>query len=173
MKKPTVAAVLALVMPVIIHSAEAAPSGKSEKFAKMAAVSDMFEIESSQLALEKSDNQQVKDFAQTMVNDHQKTTDELKDLAQKQDLRLPQQPDPLHAAMVKQLKSAAGAKFDARYAAMQLKGHKQAVALFERYAKNGDNEQLKAWAEQTLPTLKTHLDHAQALEAKGHPQASR
>jgi hypothetical protein len=44
MKKTTVAAVLALVMPILIHSAQAAPSGKSQKFAKMAALATCLKL---------------------------------------------------------------------------------------------------------------------------------
>ncbi len=41
--------------------------------------------------------------------------------------------------------------------------HKAAVSLFERYGKGGENEQLKDWANRTLPTLQHHLGMAQQL----------
>jgi putative membrane protein len=45
----------------------------------------------------------------------------------------------------------------------QVSAHKDAVSLFERYGKGGDNDQLKSWATQTLPTLQHHLDMAQTI----------
>jgi putative membrane protein len=47
---------------------------------------------------------------------------------------------------------------------MQVSAHKDAVDLFERYAKGGDNAALKAWADKTLPALRHHLEMAQNLE---------
>jgi putative membrane protein len=47
---------------------------------------------------------------------------------------------------------------------MQLKGHQDAVALFEAYSKSGDNADLKKWAAKTLPHLKQHLSMAQKLK---------
>ena len=46
---------------------------------------------------------------------------------------------------------------------MQVDAHKDAVSLFERYSKGGDNADLKSWAGKTLPALKHHLEMAQAL----------
>jgi putative membrane protein len=47
---------------------------------------------------------------------------------------------------------------------MQVSAHKDAVSLFERYSKSGDNPKLKDWAGKTLPTLRHHLEMAQALD---------
>jgi putative membrane protein len=63
------------------------------------------------------------------------------------------------------LKSFKGTDFSSRYDSDQLSGHKDAVSLFERYAKAGDNPKLKDWADKTLPTLRHHLEMAQDLTA--------
>jgi len=49
-------------------------------FVKEAAQSDMFEIQSSQLAEQKSDDAATKTFAQKMVTDHTKTTNDIKSM---------------------------------------------------------------------------------------------
>lgn len=51
--------------------------------------------------------------------------------------------------------------FASNYADMQVSAHKGAVSLFERYAKSGENGELKKWARTTLPTLKHHFEMAQ------------
>jgi putative membrane protein len=135
-------------------------------FVKEAAVSDMFEIRSSQLAQERG-NTSEKPFAATMIKDHQKTSDELKAMVAGGDLKaeLPTALDSSHQSKLDKLKSLDGADFSSRYDSDQLSGHKDAVSLFERYAKAGDDPKLKAWAEQTLPTLRHHLEMAQSLAA--------
>jgi putative membrane protein len=62
------------------------------------------------------------------------------------------------------LKAKDGKDFDQAYDQAQLKGHQDAVALFEAYAKGGDNADLKKWAAATLPHLKQHLAMAQKLK---------
>jgi putative membrane protein len=51
-----------------------------------------------------------------------------------------------------------------QYRAVQVDAHEDAVSLFQRYAKGGDSETLKAWAAKTLPALQHHLDMAKALD---------
>jgi putative membrane protein len=135
----------------------------TQDFVTEAAQSDMFEIQSSQLAQQKSDNAQVKSFAQQMVTDHTKTTDELKPLAQQANVTPPTQMSSSQQSMLDKLKSLNGGDFSKQYVDDQVSGHKDAVSLFERYGKGGDNGPLKSWATQTLPTLQHHLDMANQL----------
>ena len=124
----------------------------------------MFEIQSSQLAQERG-NASEKSFAATMIADHQKTSDELKSMISSGDVKaeLPTALDSLHQSEIDRLKSLKGADFSSRYDSDQLSGHKDAVSLFERYAKGGDNSKLKGWADKMLPTLRHHLEMAQDL----------
>jgi putative membrane protein len=135
-------------------------------FVKEAATSDMFEIQSSQIAQERG-NASEKSFAATMIKDHQKTSEDLKSMISSGDLKaeLPTALDSSHQSKIDKLKSLKGADFSSRYDGDQLDGHKDAVSLFERYAKGGDNSKLKDWADKTLPTLRHHLKMAQDLTA--------
>jgi putative membrane protein len=78
-------------------------------------------------------------------------------------VQLPQELDATHKAKLDKLSSLSGGPFERQFKTDQVEGHKQAIAQFERYAKSGDNPDLKKWAQETLPTLKTHLQHAEAL----------
>ena len=137
------------------------------EFARMAAMSDMFETESSRLAEGRSQNADVRQFAQHMIRDHQKTTTELKGmLPQLQGVSAAQMPtslDQQHQALLQQLQGAQGAQFDRVYVQQQVQAHQQAVDLFGNYARAGDTAQLKQWASQTLPALQQHLQQAQQL----------
>jgi putative membrane protein len=138
----------------------------TDEFVKKVAISDMFEVESSQLALSKKPDRDTAPFAKRMVKDHTKTTRELKTLVQagKVKAELPSALDAEHKKKLDDLRSLEGKPFDTAYDQAQREGHQQAVALFESYAKNGDNADLKKWAAKTLPHLKMHLTMAQKLK---------
>ena len=133
-------------------------------FVKEVAISDMFEIESSKLAEQKG-NGQEKSFAQQMVADHTKTSSELKQMVTsgKVKAELPSTLDTSHQSKLDKLKDASGQHFSSDFGSDQVNAHKDAVSLFERYAKSGENADLKDWAGKTLPTLQHHLDMAQEL----------
>jgi putative membrane protein len=138
----------------------------AQDFATKVAISDMFEIQSSQLALSKQPDADTKPFAEKMVQDHQKTSNELKALVDggKVKATLPTALDAEHQKLLDDLKAKNGKDFDQSYDQVQLKAHRDAVALFEAYAKTGDNSDLKSWAGQTLPHLKEHLSMAEKLK---------
>lgn len=140
-----------------------APS--TQDFVTEAADSDMFEIQSSQLALQKVSDAATKDFADKMITDHSKTSADLKNLVQSGKVKadVPASLDSSHQSMLDKLKSLNGSDFETRYHEDQVKGHKEAVDLFSRYGKGGKNAELRAWAEGTLPTLQHHLSMAEDL----------
>jgi len=168
MQKLVIAAIAAVAL-VLPAQAQKSQSSATSDFVQKVAISDMFEIQSSRLAQQKSNNDGVKTFAQHMVTDHTKTTDELKPIAQKiQGVQIPVQLDATHQKMLDKLNGLSGAKFDVAYKADQVQGHVQAVRLFAAYAKNGDNADLKKWAHDTLPTLREHLRMARAVPRDQH-----
>lgn len=136
----------------------------TQEFVKDVANSDMFEIAESKLAAERGDAK-TKSFANRMLKDHEKTTTELKSMVQSQkvDVTPPTDLDSTHQRKVDKLKELKGGDFDKHYGEDQISAHKEAVSLFERYSKSGDNPALKEWAAKTLPTLQEHLQMAQSL----------
>jgi putative membrane protein len=131
-------------------------------FVTEAAQSDMFEIQSGKLAASKTQGD-VQKFANQMVTDHTKTTDEMKGLAPSANAPLPTEMDSSQQSMLDKLKGLNGDDFRKQYISDQVSAHKTAVSLFQRYGKSGDNEKLKAWANATLPTIQHHLDMANDL----------
>ncbi|AHG49170.1 membrane protein (plasmid) [Rhizobium leguminosarum bv. trifolii CB782] len=137
---------------------------KTEDFVKEAATSDMFEIASSKLAVERGDDA-TKAFAQQMVTDHQKTTDELKALVSggKVKATLPTAMTSGQQSMLDKLNGLQGDDFNKQYHSDQESAHEDAVDLFKRYGDEGDNPELKAWAASTRPALEHHLQMANEL----------
>ena len=70
-------------------------------------------------------------------------------------------------SMLTKLKGLHGSDFTSQYHSDQVSAHKDAVSLFERYAKGGDSNALKSWAGKTLPILQDHLKMAQDLNKNG------
>ena len=166
------AALLALAAPLHAQTAPSAAtnaeqgsvSAETKTFVTTAAMTDMFEIQAGQLALKKADDPAFQDFAQLTIVDHTKTSQQLRPIAANlRGVQLPQALDSALKQKIDQLGSLSGEAFERQYKTEQVAGHKQAVALFETYAKSGDNPELKGWAAQTLPILKMHLQHAEAL----------
>jgi putative membrane protein len=139
-------------------------------FVKQVAISDLFEIESNRLGQQKGSAEE-KAFATQMMADHTKTSTELKSLISggKVKADLPDALDSSHQSKLDKLKGASGDDFSTQFNSMQVDAHKDAVDLFERYSKGGDNAELKAWAGKTLPALEHHLEMAQNLGKKSAP----
>lgn len=140
-----------------------APS--TEDFVLQASQSDMFEIESSKLAAERADAP-TKTFAQQMIADHQKTTDEMKKLLQSDQVKAtpPTSMAEAQKKMLAKLKDLQGTEFTEQYHSDQVAAHKDAVDLFQRYGEGGENAVLKAWAATTRPALEHHLHMAEELD---------
>jgi len=138
---------------------------KTQDFVIEAAQSDMLEIASSKLALTKSDSEKSKQFATRMIKDHTETSTELKTLLTggKTNVSLPTAMDKTHQDKLDWLSKLNGSDFTRQYNDMQVSAHKDAVSLFERYGKGGDNADLKAFASKHLPHLQQHLMMAQDL----------
>lgn len=132
-------------------------------FVKEAAMSDMTEIAAAKLGEERG-NAQEKTFATQMISDHTKTSEELKAMAPP-DARaaIPTALDSSAQTKIEKLKEAKPDDFSSDFDSMQVSAHKDAVSLFERYAKGGDDPKLKDWAGKTLPALQHHLEMAQNL----------
>jgi putative membrane protein len=136
---------------------------KTPDFVSEAAQGDMFEIASSEAAVQKGSDR-VKSFASRMVDDHKKTSAALKILAPAAGANLPSEMTASQKKDLDKLGGLQGQYFDHQYMDDQLSAHKTAVSLFERYAKGGQNAEFQTWAEQTLPTLQQHLDMAKTLD---------
>src|SRR6201994_124941 len=136
---------------------------KTEDFIKEAAMSDMLEIDAAKIAQQKG-NADEKKFAETMITDHTKTSSELKGLVGgEMKSAVPTALDDASQKKLGKLRDTKPDSFASEYDPMQVSAHKDAVSLFERYAKGGDDPKLKDWAGKTLPTLQHHLEMAQDM----------
>ncbi|HEV7643253.1 MAG TPA: DUF4142 domain-containing protein [Pyrinomonadaceae bacterium] len=141
-------------------------TGNQYSFVTAAGQANMAEVELANLALSKSQNEDVKEFAQMMITDHSKANDELKGLAMQKKYEFPADVNMTQKALAENLSKLSGAAFDREYVKAMVTDHEGAVKLFSNESKAGKDADLKTWALATLPTLKTHLQQAQDLQAK-------
>ena len=132
------------------------------KFIETAARHGMAEVQMGQMAQQKAQNPQVKDFAGRMVTDHGKANEELKTLASSKGVQIPTDLDREHKNKSEKLQKASADKFDRDYMEAMVKDHKNDVKEFEKQAKNAKDPEVKAFAQKTLPVLQAHLQAAQA-----------
>src|SRR5882757_3644377 len=174
MKKVIIAVALAVTLtsPAVFAQSAGEKTGinsalgiapKTEDFIKEAAMSDMLEIEAARIAQQKG-NAVEKKFAEQMVTDHTKTSTELKGLVSgEMKSAIPASLDDASQKKLDKLRDAKPEDFAGQYDPMQVSAHKDAVSLFERYAKGGENAKLKDWAGKTLPALQHHLQMAEDM----------
>jgi putative membrane protein len=124
----------------------------------------MLQIAAATLAQEKG-NAEEKKFAEQMMTDHSKTSSDLKSLVSSGAVMadIPTALDSSSQKKLDKLRDTRRQAFASEYDPMQVSVHKEAISLFERYSKSGDNPKLKDWAGKTLPTLQHHLDMAEAM----------
>ena len=151
----------------------AALAATSNDFVDNAAAGGIAEIETSRLALEKSQSADIKAFANMMITDHGKANDELATIAKKNDIEVPDT-----TTLVKQAKEKIldmrDESFDAAYANNQVKAHEETIELFKKEANSVTDDkvkgatELKGFAQKMLPALEKHLEIAKKLQA-AHP----
>lgn len=135
-----------------------------KKFLKDAAEGGMAEVELGKLAAEKATSPDVKQFGQKMVDDHTKANDQLKEVASKESVNIPDGLDSKHQSRIDKLSKLSGPQFDKAYMKDQLKDHQQDVQEFQSEAQYGTDPNIKQFATQTLPVLQQHLELAKNVD---------
>ena len=149
----------------------AAPAAKDtlnqedKTFVKEAALGGMAEVELSKRA-QKSENADVKSFADRMIRDHTAANQELTTIARGLGIDPPTALDPEHEEMRKKLTTLHGKAFDEQYMQGMVADHHKAVTLFQQEGRSGSSVQLKQFALKTLPTLQEHQKMALELTHK-------
>jgi putative membrane protein len=149
-------------------------SNESKDFVTKVAMGNLFEIEASKIALDRANFADVKEFAMQMVTDHTKSKEDLQSaLTQSNaDVALPASLDMDHMAMIDALNKATNLEFDRRYIDQQLISHNNALEAMQDYMKDGDNPELRTFADMASSTVKMHLDHMKMIDGAHARRAS-
>lgn len=151
----------------VVGAASAATARTADLYVPAAAVADMYEIESSKLALQTSKNADVKKFAQMLIDHHTRTTAALKKAAAGANAALPTALDERRQGLIDNLKQTPAGGFDGVYRTQQIAAHEEALTLHRTYADAGENAALKGAAAAAVPIIEQHLTAARALPEGG------
>jgi putative membrane protein len=132
-------------------------SDMDRRFVEQASSGGAYEVQASQLALQKTQDAHVRMIAEHMIQDHTMANRQLNQAAQQKGLTANTAPNADQKQMINELQGLNGADFDQKYISQQTQAHKDTIALFQNEAVNGNDPVLKGWAAQTLPTLQEHL----------------
>lgn len=157
---------LLLICGSLCGNAMAKDTIDPEDFVDEASAAGVAEINTSNLALQKSASSDIKKFAQEMINDHTAANKELAAFAQKKSLKVATEAELTNKAKAFMLKQKDGESFDEAYISNQVSAHKDTIKLFNKAVESKDVE-LAEFAKKTLPKLEHHLHSAQEL-AKVH-----
>ncbi len=135
-------------------------------FATAVAAADLYEIESSRLAAAKATSSEVKQFAQHIQTDHEKSSADLKAAAAKASPPVTVTPalDAEKRAMLDELRAASGKDFDRRFIDQQTNAHQKALLLLQNYAGRGDSQPLKDFAANGVKVVQGHLEHLNGIQ---------
>ncbi|HMN84319.1 MAG TPA: DUF4142 domain-containing protein [Burkholderiaceae bacterium] len=143
-----------------------APQDKS--FVHKAAIGSLAEVEMGRIAQQQAASDDVKTFAGRMIDEHTRTGEQLAQLATTAGAPMPTELDRGARDDVQKLSRLSGEQFDKAYLKRMVSEHKKTIAMFEKQARSGKDPNLKAFAEQTLPILRSHREMAlQIVEADG------
>ena len=156
-----------ICIAVIFFTIGAKASDSTQSFIENATVGNQFEISAGRLALQNSISDDVKQFAQQMVDDHTDIGDQLKSVISSsvQDEKQPTPPlDDKHQKILDDLQKASTKDFDKKYIKSQADAHSDAVSLFKDYADSGKDKALKDFAAQVLPMIERHQREVHKLK---------
>lgn len=153
-------------------NAASKPKGSPDaSFVQEAGIGGLAEVEMGRLAVQKARDDRVRQFGQKMIDDHSKANDALKQAASQEGLSVPTALDEKHKQTLSRLEKLSGAQFDAAYAKEMIKDHKEDVKLFEKESK-ATSSAVQKFAADTLPTLRNHMQMAEALGSVSGASAS-
>lgn len=141
-------------------------SAKDKAFMKKAAQGGQEEVEIGQMVADKAKSDDVKQFAQRMVQDHTKANDELKSLAQQKGVTLPTEMDAQGKALKARLEKLSGDQLDKAYMKSMVQDHTKDVREFKTESQSAKDSDVKSFASKTVPTLESHLQQAKQTASK-------
>ena len=136
------------------------------KFITAAAQGGKAEVEMGRLAVQHASDPAVKQFGQRMIDDHTNANEELKQIASRKGITLPDQVNAKQKSTIDRLSRLNGAEFDRAYMEDMVRDHQEDVADFQHEADKGNDSDVKTFAGKTLPTLQDHLKMAQSTNSQ-------
>lgn len=145
-------------------------SSSDKKFVHSALEGGNAEVKLGQLAAQKGNSEDVKQFGQKMVDDHTKLGEQMKQIAQQQGIEVPDGVPAKDKALETKLNSLSGEEFDKAYIKAMVKDHQKDLSEFKKEANSGNDTSIKDAASQGAQVISEHLQMAQQMAQKHNVQ---
>jgi len=133
-------------------------------FAVKMADAGMFEVEMGKLALQNASSPKVKEYAQMMIDEHTKANNELMEAARTKNITLPAGLSDKCQKKFGELSKKKGKDFDKEYMSAMVDDHEEVLNVLNKQAENGNDADLKAWAQSKVGGIKQHLETAKTTK---------
>jgi len=134
-----------------------------QTFLTQVAIGNKAEVMAGQLAATKATNPAIKSFGQLMVTEHGQAQTDLQNVYSSVGQTMPDTVDAEHQALMARLNSLTGHSFDTAYINSQVKDHQKTLTIFQSEINDGDNSNVKNYANTYLPHIQMHLQKADSL----------
>ncbi len=150
--------------PIGAGAPENFPSKTDDRqFARDAAIAGLSNVELGKLAAEKASSEDVRQFGRELLDDQTKTNDRLKQIANQQNISIPDALDSKHQSLIDKVAKLSGPEFDKAFLKQQLKEQEAQVRDFNDEAQRGTDPDFKTFAAGALPNLQQQLKTAKNL----------
>jgi putative membrane protein len=162
-----IAAIAVIIPPSLAFATQPEPMGDIDQSFLLKAVEGQHaEVAFGQSAIQKASDDQVKQYGARMIQDHEKASQEGRQLAAKEGVRLPSQLSMEHQQSQQKLSQLSGKEFDKAYISLMVQEHMKDLGDFQRGAQTLNDPPARQWAQDTLPILMAHLESAKAIAAR-------
>ncbi len=141
-----------------------AAGSSDDYFMVRASQMNLSEIATGKMASDRAMNEDVRAYGQEMVDAHQQANRELQQLAEQRGVSLADRPDEAHVELSQHLARLDGEAFDREYIGSMVANHAKALSMFQDRAQNASDPELRAWAQQMVPVLESHLEQARSIQ---------
>jgi len=137
-----------------------------QDFMIKAAQANLAEIDMARLAMQKTQNPDVKDYAHMIESDHTNALEDLTDLMRDKGMSPPNALTPETKMDIEKMTALSGPELDREFANSMVADHQKAVEMFRDQVNIAQAPEVKKYADKLLPTLEMHLEKAQKLQSK-------
>jgi putative membrane protein len=148
------------------RSSSSAQSAEESKFLQEAIQGNLAEVEMGKLAKERSQNKDVRDYGQMLIDDHSKGNEKAKTAAKAMSVTAPTEPSAKQKQEHDMMAKLSGSQFDSMFMSHMVQDHTEDIAKYTAQAQSGDSSKATDYAKESLPTLRSHLAKAQSIESK-------
>lgn len=149
--------------PVGETSAATLGAHNVEAYVSNAAEGDMYEIRAAEIALERSQDADVRALAEMIRDDHTRASEAFAPLARAAGQTIPTELDERRQGLLDNLRGADADEFERVWLMQQVAAHNEALTLHRGFADNEEHADLAAHAESVVAPVTRHLEHAERL----------